>query len=271
MNRNQRRDIAEQTVDIIERGHYENSRGQRIELRERLDRMRTDTEDFPPDRNVEVPVGTEGMPSIDIEVSNETTLAACRRLTDDDRLPLALNFASATEPGGGFLRGAGAQEESIARGSGLYASLLESDMYAYHERNDPPMHSSWAIYSPRVPVFRDDDGNLLDQPYEASFISCPAVNVNKVRQQAPTREEAVEEVMDERIDRVLSIAYNKDYSELVLGAWGCGVYGNDPQVIAELFGEAIDGPFRGRFDRIVFAVAGKSGEPNLAAFKERFL
>ena len=270
MNRNQRRDIAEHTVEILERGHYTAPDGQKVELREQLDRMRAGTEDFPPDRDIDIPTGTDGMPTIDIRVCRETTLQACRRLTAEGHTPVALNFASATEPGGGFLSGAGSQEESIARASGLYASLLESDMYDYHRDRQLPMYSDWTVYSPKVPVFRDDDGTLLNEPYFASFLTCPAVNVNVVRQQAPRREEGIEEVMDERIDRVLAIAYEKDYSHLVLGAWGCGVFGNDPQVIAELFGEALDGPFRGRFQRIDFAIAGRSGEPNLEAFRQRF-
>lgn len=271
MNRQQRRAIAEQTVEIIERGRYQSPGGERVELREQLERMRAGTEDYPPDRDIDIPTGTDGMPPIDIAVTRETTLSACRRLTGEGITPLALNFASATNPGGGFLSGAGAQEESLARSSALYASLLESGMHTYHEERDLPMYSHYAVYSPRVPVFRDDDGTLLERPYQTSFISCPAVNVNRVRQRDPAREEEIEEVMDERIDRVLGIALEKDYSHLVLGAWGCGIFGNDPSVIAELFGESLDGPYRGRFDSVVFAVAAaKSGEPNLAAFNDRF-
>lgn len=270
MNRQQRKEIAEETVDILERGYYETPAGRRVELREQLDRVRAETEDFPPDRDVEIPEPTDGMPSIEFEVTGESTIAACRRLADDEISPVALNFASATNPGGGFQSGAGSQEESLARASGLYASLLESDMYDYHNDRRLPLYSDWTVYSPDVPVFRNDDGELLDESYEASFLSCPAVNVNHVRQTDPAREEEIEEAMDARIDRVLGIAWNKGYDHLVLGAWGCGVFGNDPQVISELFAESLDGPFRGRFDTVVFAIANKKGAPNRQAFEERF-
>jgi uncharacterized protein (TIGR02452 family) len=83
-----------------------------------------------------------------IEVKNETTLAAARRLLDLARKPVALNFASATHPGGGFLSGGLAQEESLARSSGLYACLRNNPMYEYHRSNYDPLYSNYAIYSP---------------------------------------------------------------------------------------------------------------------------
>ena len=270
MNRQQRREIAEDTVEILERGFYENSAGDRVDIGEWIERVRANTEDYPPEFDIDIPEGTEGMPTIDIEVTNETTIAACRRLADDGIEPMALNFASATSPGGGFLSGASAQEESLARASGLYASLLESEMYSYQKQRDMPMYADWTIYSPEVPVFRRDDGSLLDEPFSTTFVTSPAVNVDRVRRNAPAREDEVEAVMDERIDRVLGIALEHGHNHLVLGAWGCGIFRNDPQVISELFREALDGPFRGRFDSIVFAIAAKPGEPNLQAFKERF-
>lgn len=75
----------------------------------------------------------------------------------------ALNFASATHPGGGFLSGARAQEESIARSSGLFACLEGREMYSWHRSRLDAMYSDWIIYSPDVPVFRTDDGELLEE------------------------------------------------------------------------------------------------------------
>src|SRR6185436_15287898 len=151
--------------------------------------------------------------------------------------PAALNFASAKHPGGGFLTGALAQEESLARSSGLYACLV-----------------SYAIYSPDVPVFRDDTGHLLPQPYSCSFITAPAVNAKVVLDRDRARRPEVRAAMYERVERVLGIAAAHGHPALVLGAWGCGVFGNDPQQIAELFAAALHGPFRGVFATVVFAV-----------------
>ncbi len=270
MNRNRRREIAEQTVHIIDQGYYERSDGTPVDLSDSLEKMKRGTEDSPPERDIEIPKGSKGAPAIEVEVTRETTLEACRRLLVETERILALNFASATSPGGGFLSGASAQEESLARSSGLYASLLKSDMYDYHRERDLPMYSDYAIYSPNVPIFRHDDGELLDEPFHATFLTCAAVNIHRVEQQPLRPEEEIEEVMDRRIQRVLGIAYEKSHTHLVLGAWGCGVFGNDPEVIAELFAEALDGPFRGLFDHVVFAVYDSEGGPNISAFRQCF-
>jgi uncharacterized protein (TIGR02452 family) len=87
--------------------------------------------------------------------------------------PVALNFASATSPGGGFLSGARAQEECLARCSGLYACLADNPMYGFHRARRDALYSDYAVYSPDVPVFRSEDpaGTLLDEPWLCSFIT----------------------------------------------------------------------------------------------------
>src|SRR5919108_730072 len=91
--------------------------------------------------------------------------AARRLATEPEGDPCCLNFASAKHPGGGFLGGARAQEETLARASGLYASLVGNPMYAFHKAQDDPMYSNYAIYAPDVPVLRTDEGLLLSEPY----------------------------------------------------------------------------------------------------------
>ena len=78
--------------------------------------------------------------------------------------PVALNFANATNPGGGFLGGATAQEESLCWATGLYACLLGNPMYAFHQEHDDGLYTDYVIYSPDVPVFRSDVGALLAAP-----------------------------------------------------------------------------------------------------------
>src|SRR5262249_45111890 len=100
----------------------------------------------------------------------------------------------------------------------------------------------------------EDDGKLLEQPYLCAFITAPAVNAKVVLERTPARRPAIRDAMWERILKVLAIATVQGHEALVLGAWGCGVFGNDSQTIAELFNKALTERFRGAFTRVVFAV-----------------
>jgi uncharacterized protein (TIGR02452 family) len=206
-----------------------------------------------------------------IEVRNETTLVAAERLARAGRRVAALNFASALEPGGGFLRGARAQEESLARSSGLYACLKGDEMYAYHWAHDDPMYADYVIYSPDVPVIRRDDGTLLEEPYPCSMITSPAVFAYEVVDRTPERAGEIEGVMRGRMERVLRVARLHGHEHLILGAWGCGAFGNDGQMVAGLFGEALRGRHRGAFAEVVFATTDWSPERRfIGPFEEEF-
>jgi uncharacterized protein (TIGR02452 family) len=168
---------------------------------------------------------------------------------------LALNFANGTETGGGFLRGATAQEEALCRSSGLYATLIDDPMYEFHRKRDLWAEASdWAILSPNVPVFRDDRGMELDVPWLLSFITCAAPYAPSV---GYPRSGAM---LQKRIVRVLSVALAYGYTELILGAWGCGAFGNDLQSTASDFRSALEGEFAGTFGRVVFAITDWSPE-----------
>ena len=75
--------------------------------------------------------------------------------------------------------------------------------------------------------------------------------------------------MDERVGRVLAVAALHGHEVLVLGAWGCGVFRNDPAMIADLFQAALAGRFRGAFTHVVFAVLDASGE-TIGSFEQVF-
>lgn len=186
--------------------------------------------------------------------------AAARRLVAAGSLPVALNFASARHPGGGFLGGARAQEESLARASALYACLNGNPLYAWHESHRDPFYTDYAIYAPDVPVFREESGVLLDEPYLCAFITCPAVNARVALERDPGCRPAIRAAMARRIERVLAIAAAHDHAHMILGAWGCGVFGNDPREIASLFHSALNGPFREVFAGVVFAILDRSSE-----------
>ena len=84
-------------------------------------------------------------PETRVQVTNETTLGAARRLVDWGLRPVALNFANGICPGGGFLGGARAQEEVLCRSSGLHATLDRDPMYAAHAKRPRPDSTDWAI------------------------------------------------------------------------------------------------------------------------------
>ena len=135
-----------------------------------------------------------------MQVTNETTLMASRRLVEEGAKPLALNFANGVQPGGGFLYGARAQEEVLCRSRALFSTLVDDPMYECHWDRDLPDSTNWAIYSSDVPVFRDDAGLELDRPWLLSFFSCAAPYAPDVGSERSAS------LLQDRINRVLTIA-----------------------------------------------------------------
>lgn len=260
-------EIARQTVTIAESGRYRNDAGAEVLLRDTMRAAIAGTRLFLPD---------EPLPSADpgtstgtcgVEVTHESTLQAARRLGRD---AVCLVFASAKNPGGGFLGGAQAQEESIARSSGLYPCLRGApDFYAFHRAQRDLRYSDRVIYSPGVPVFRDDKGRLLDAAYTTSFLTAAAPNLGAIARNQPEHAGEVPAVLARRARRVLEVAAAHGHRSVVLGAWGCGVFRNDPAAVAGAFAEALQAV--DRFDRVVFAIRdGVAGTPVYRAFAQRF-
>eukprot|EP00927_Polykrikos_kofoidii_P067028 TRINITY_DN62567_c0_g1_i1.p1 TRINITY_DN62567_c0_g1~~TRINITY_DN62567_c0_g1_i1.p1 ORF type:complete len:430 (+),score=62.32 TRINITY_DN62567_c0_g1_i1:104-1393(+) len=170
----------------------------------------------------------------------------------------ALNFASARNPGGGFTTGASAQEESIARSSALYPCLTKhfKAFFVPSRRAASGAYTSDIIYSPGVPVIREDGGALLNRPYFVDVATAAAPNVGSMCRDSSLKEAEMqaEEALRERIPRILNLFARHGVVDIVLGAWGCGVFGNNPTTVAALFAEQLRGPYRGCFRRIIFAV-----------------
>jgi uncharacterized protein (TIGR02452 family) len=209
--------LGQSTRQILADGFYQTAAGQIVDLTPLLAQARAGVRSYPPEASL--PTAAVGSHATRITVTNETTLAAMRRLAQDHRQVAALNFASARHPGGGWLSGAHAQEESLARASGLVTCITNDPMYARHAHSNDALYTSSAIYTPNVPVFRDDAGQLLDVPYLVAFITALAVNASVVLARDPTRRNAVAAAMRERIARVLAIATAHGHTALVLGAW----------------------------------------------------
>lgn len=241
-------------VEAINRGYYINSAGYKVDWSEAVNRARSMKQSIPPDATVEITSPLLHLPETRVQVCNDTTLHASFRLVQDGHRTLALNFANGVRPGGGFLSGAKAQEEVLCRSSALYCTLVDDPMYEYHQRRQRPDSSDWVIYSPDVPVFRTDSGAVLDDPWNLSFLTSAAPYAPYIGQPESG------DLLEKRIHRILEVASAYGYETLLLGAWGCGAFANDPYRTALDFRKALEGDFAGHFEDVVFAIADWSPE-----------
>ncbi|MFE2679558.1 TIGR02452 family protein, partial [Streptomyces hygroscopicus] len=261
------RELARETERIVASGGYPARGGHTVRLAARIADAVAGTRLYGPEPVDGAEAAPPGPADRDTrrEVTAESSLEAARRLTAErPGEPVAvLNFASARNPGGGYLNGAQAQEEALSRASALYACLRAvPEFYAAHRADPSPFYSDRVIHSPGVPVFRDDRGVLLPEPYAVGFLTSAAPNAGVIARRAPDRVGAVPGALAARAERVLEVAVAHGYRRLVLGAWGCGVFRNDPAVVAGAFRGLLVGPgarFADRFDRVVFAVLDRRG------------
>ncbi|MEU6577978.1 TIGR02452 family protein [Streptomyces sp. NPDC046805] len=268
------RSIARETESIVAAGAYRALDGREVSVAAAVEAARAATRLYGPDP---VPVPDAPETETFFEVTGESSLEAARRLTATPGPVAVLNFASARNPGGGYLNGAQAQEEALCRGSALYTCLLRApEFYEHHRTHRDPLYSDRVIHSPAVPVFRDDRGALLDEPYPAGFLTAAAPNAGVVRRTAPERAAELPRALAVRAERVLETAAAHGYRRLVLGAWGCGVFRNDPAQVAGAFRTLLGpgGRFSRSFEHVVFGVLDRTPgavvrEAFVRAFPER--
>ncbi|MFG2210123.1 TIGR02452 family protein [Streptomyces sp. NPDC048638] len=267
------RGMAQETERIVAAGAYRAPGGRLVDIGAAVERARAGTRLYGPEAVAVEDAGAGARTAF--EVTGEGSLTAGRRLAEAGGGPLAvLNFASARNPGGGYLNGAQAQEEALCRGSALYTCVREApEFYAAHRAEPSPFYSDRVILSPGVPVFRDDRGVLLEVPYTAGFLTSAAPNAGVIARQRPDETGRVAGALVARAERVLEVAAAGGHRQLVLGAWGCGVFRNDPTRVAGAFAAHLldGGRFADRFDRVVFAVLDRRADsPTRAAFAEVF-
>lgn len=162
--------------------------------------------------------------------------------------PVVLDFASDTNPGGGCQSNQqGTQEESLCRRSSLFTSLKSSKY---------PIPSLGCIYVPEVVVFRDKNMKLLHEPF---WVSVVAASLRSMSSSSDGKISGKEEmIVVNKISIVMQAALLNKHRCLVLGAWGCGAFGNSASEIARLFQKTINTNFNGMFEHIVFAIPKKS-------------
>jgi uncharacterized protein (TIGR02452 family) len=290
--RNERRALAESTLEIIGAGHY-TLRDVEYDIRPRLNAMVSGTRFYAAnsllsmwqhptpasnsarDRATEISI---------VEISTlqgATTLSSTPYISPEEprRRVGVLNFASAKKPGGGFRSGAQAQEESIARSSTIYPSLVSftGDKFYGHHKKDPKggYYSHAMIFSPDVTIFRTDSGELT-APFEVDVVTSAAVNAGVARrtlhgQVAGEAEEVkIGKAMRERMGRILFLFEKHGIKDLVLGSFGTGVFQNKVSLVAAIWAELLTAPgarFTNSFDRVMFAILGSS---TFVEFKDAF-
>lgn len=182
-----------------------------------------------------------------------------------------LNFASATNPGGGVTRGSSAQEEAICRCSTLYFSLIEQSIwkgfYAPHRARKNPLHNDDCIYTPGVVVFKTDTATPQALPpddwYTVNVLTCAAPNLrerpgNRMNDGDGARsvqigKQKLRQLHEKRMRRVLSIAAAEGNEVMILGAFGCGAFSNPPDIVAEAMKTVVQ-EYRSFFEAVEFAV-----------------
>ena len=207
-------------------------------------------------------------------VHNADSFTVARQLTDLSALTynddarsevLVLNFANPVNPGGGVRRGARAQEEDLCRTSSLLLSLESEQAKKYYEYNKS-LHtylgSDAIIISPKVAIVKDENAKKLEKPVTVAVMTCAAPYI-KEGLEGLTKEQ-YQSMLYHRIMHMLILAAYLKYKVLVLGAWGCGAFGNDASLISDLFYKALkEIEFHGMkesllFKRIDFAVLDRS-------------
>jgi uncharacterized protein (TIGR02452 family) len=185
-----------------------------------------------------------------VTVVNKDSLEACQGLDN----PFVLIFASAKKPGGGVRNGANAQEEAVFRKSNL-SKIIEKlePMYLLD------YYTTDIIYLKDCKYLIDENEKPLDNPITFSAGIIPAINMNVFN----GTQDLFELLTYRKIVSILNCASRNGHKNIVLGAFGCGVFNNDPQVISELFAQVL--PCY-NFENVVFAVLGD----NYNTFKEAF-
>jgi uncharacterized protein (TIGR02452 family) len=185
-----------------------------------------------------------------IVLEPETTTEAIFRYVGQGKKVAALNFASYKEPGGKFLEGSTAQEESLCHTSFLYNVLREhQDYYDENRKNlNRGLYTNAAIYSPDVGFTKDSGFNWAS----ADIITCAAPNWGTAEKNGVNHDENLL-ALTSRCLFVLDIALANKVDTLILGAYGCGVFKQDPVEVCNTFLELLD-RFGKTFDTVVFAI-----------------
>ena len=220
--------------------------------------------------------------SAQVIVTKNRSFEAARPYAEQGLKIAVLNFASSTNPGGGVTSGASAQEECLCRVSTLYPCLKDESMwdlfYAPHRKARNPLHNDDIIYTKDVIVFKDDDYQPLPKPFTVDIITCaaPTLREQSSNRYNPSDGDKAPDITPEdllalhekRGRQILSAAAANGAEVIVLGAFGCGAFKNNPAVVAQAYANILP-DYLHYFRTIEFAVYCRPLSPqNFDAFKK---
>ncbi len=218
-------------------------------------------------------------------VSGKRSLEAAESYAKQCKKVCVLNFASATNPGGGVVNGSSAQEECICRCTTLYPCLntdqMWNEFYKPHRKTANPLYNNDCIYTPDVCVFKSDIN--IPEPlskedwWDVNILTCAAPNLrerpsNAMNLYAGDKAAKItpmelEKLLTSRIRRIFEIAVANGNEVLILGAFGCGAFRNPPEIVAKVFNTVMQ-DYLCHFDTIEYAVYHTKREvANYEAFK----
>lgn len=263
MDRNDRINVFADTVKCVSQGHYIKN-GKKIEIPTANEGLSIDNVEFyKSDISNKIKFNELRKTKTEIFISNQDCLYAAKELIEDGYSPVVINNASFKRPGGGVANGSAAQEENICRRTNLYESIFRfrSDMAKEYglpsEENQYPLPINGAIYSPSITVFREgEDKNYeyLNEPYCIDVITIAAIKNPDIDSNGHLTD-AVKKITKDKIRMMLNLGIYWENDSIVLGAFGCGAFGNPPEEMAKLFKEVINEPeYCDKYEKIVFAI-----------------
>lgn len=233
----------------------------RSEFIEETELLEANTEAYTEPSKIEI-VG-EGYKHGEVKFTNGGTVSTAYSYAKKYRVAM-LNFANALTPGGGVLSGSSAQEENICRCTNLYESLTTPIAIArYYNRNEQmlkvePRYTDTLVYSPGVIIFKDDIDYKRIPPLLVDVITCPAPMGGAT--------DKMEDLLKRRMEGIVKSAIYHGVDVLILGAWGCGVFLQDPVIMARLFGEVLK-KYSKYFEVIDFAIRNNDTSKNSSLLK----
>jgi len=282
MGRTENVAMLHHTLDTLRRGTYDVV-GKPVQLKLSRHEMEQ-VQVFLPEDIAALDIGAEHRGADDdvrcsYSCENIDSFALARKRLEDgtDRI-LVLNLANPVNPGGGVYKGSQAQEEDLCRKSSLLISLESKAAQRYYDYNrslNTFMGSDAIIITPQVEIIKDENGNMLEDSVIVSVMTCAAPMVTYGLEGLSTVQYL--DMIYNRIVGMLKVAAHCGYRSLVLGAFGCGAFGNDAHVVSDIFADALN-EFNfcnlnvdDLFDRIDFAVLDRTPEQyNFKSFNWHF-